>query len=71
MSRFFFLAQINKDFYDEVMRLEDSLPKKKFYLPKGVFKTVVMIFAMALGGLIIFGLMVLVLSGVDLAGWIH
>ncbi len=32
MSRFFFLAQINKDFYDEVMRLEDSLPKKKFYL---------------------------------------
>ena len=109
------------------LRLEDGLPKKKFYLPKGVFKTVVMIFVMALvsklihglfsseasflkwsfvvmalpgfflhyldaisddpdsgwkqtengrkiyryGGLIIFGLMVLVVSGVDLAGWIH
>jgi len=109
------------------LRLEDGLPKKKIYLPKGVFKTVVMIFVMALvsklihglfsseasflkwsfvvmalpgfflhyldaisddpdsgwkqtengrkiyryGGLIIFGLMVLVVSGVDLAGWIH
>jgi hypothetical protein len=109
------------------LRLEDGLPQKKIYLPKGVVKTVVMIFVMALvsklihglfsseasflqwsfvvmalpgfllhyldaisddpdsgwkqtengrkiyryGGLIIFGLMVLVVSGVDLAGWIH
>lgn len=109
------------------LHLEDGLPKRKIYLPKGVFKTVVMIFVMALlskmihglfssetsflqwsfvvmalpgfflhyldvisddpdsgwkqtsngrkiyryGGLIIFGLMVLVVSGVDLAGWIH
>ena len=30
------------------LSLEDSLPKKKLYLPKGVFKTVVMIFVMAL-----------------------
>ena len=30
------------------LSLEDNLPKKKFYLPKGVFKTVVMIFVMAL-----------------------
>ena len=30
------------------LSLEDNLPKKKLYLPKGVFKTVVMIFVMAL-----------------------
>ncbi len=30
------------------LSLEDNLPKKKLYLQKGVFKTVVMIFAMAL-----------------------
>ena len=30
------------------LSLEDNLPKKKIYLPKGVFKTVVMIFVMAL-----------------------
>jgi hypothetical protein len=30
------------------LSLEDGLPKKKLYLPKGVFKTVVMIFVMAL-----------------------
>lgn len=30
------------------LSLEDHLPKKKIYLPKGVFKTVVMIFVMAL-----------------------
>ena len=106
--------------------LEDNLPKKKLYLPKGVFKTVVMIFVMALasnmiegafsspeaflkwsfvvmalpgfflhyldaitdapesdwkttekgrkiyriGGVVIFILMVLVVKGVDIAGWI-
>jgi len=108
------------------LSLEDNLPKKKIYLPKGVFKTVVMIFVMALaanliegafsspeaflkwsfvvmalpgfilhyldaisdepetdwkttengrklyraGGVVIFMLMVLVVSGVDLAGWL-
>jgi small-conductance mechanosensitive channel len=108
------------------LSLEDNLPKKKIYLPKGVFKTVVMIFVMALaanliegafsspeaflkwsfvvmalpgfilhyldaisdepetdwkttengrklyraGGVVIFILMVLVVSGVDLAGWL-
>jgi hypothetical protein len=108
------------------LSLEDNLPKKKLYLPKGVFKTVVMIFAMALvsnmiegafsspeaflkwsfvvmalpgfflhyldaitdapesnwkitengrkiyriGGVIIFILMVLVVKGVDIAGWL-
>ena len=30
------------------LSLEDNLPKKKLYLPKGVFKTIVMIFVMAL-----------------------
>jgi hypothetical protein len=30
------------------LSLEDNLPKKKLFLPKGVFKTVVMIFVMAL-----------------------
>ena len=30
------------------LSLEDNLPKKKLYLPKGVFKTVIMIFVMAL-----------------------
>ena len=30
------------------LKLEDGLPKKKLYLPKGVFKTVVMVFVMAL-----------------------
>lgn len=30
------------------LSFEDNLPKKKLYLPKGVFKTVVMIFVMAL-----------------------
>jgi hypothetical protein len=108
------------------LSLEDNLPKKKLYLPKGVFKTVVMIFVMALvsnmiegafsspeaflkwsfvvmalpgfflhyldaitdapesnwkitvngrkiyriGGVIIFILMVLVVKGVDIAGWL-
>jgi hypothetical protein len=108
------------------LSLEDSLPKKKLYLPTGVFKTVVMIFVMALatkliegafsspeaflkwsfvvlalpgfifhyldaitdapesdwkitdngrkiyriGGVAIFFLMVLVVQGVDLAGWL-
>ena len=108
------------------LSLEDNLPKKKLYLPKGVFKTVVMIFVMALasnliegsfsspeaflkwsfvvmalpgfflhyldaitdapesdwkttengrkiyriGGVIIFIVMVLVVKGVDIAGWI-
>ena len=108
------------------LSLEDNLPKKKLYLPKGVFKTVVMIFVMALasnmiegafsspeaflkwsfvvmalpgfflhyldaitdapesdwkttekgrkiyriGGVVIFILMVLVVKGVDIAGWI-
>ena len=35
--------------------LEDNLPKKKLYLPKGVFKTVVMIFVMALASNMIEG----------------
>ena len=108
------------------LSLEDNLPKKKLYLPKGVFKTVVMIFVMALasnliegafsspeaflkwsfvvmalpgfflhyldaitdapesdwkttdkgrkiyriGGVVVFILMVLVVQGVDIAGWI-
>ncbi len=108
------------------LSLEDNLPKKKLYLPKGVLKTVVMIFVMALasnliegafsspeaflkwsfvvmalpgfflhyldaitdapesdwkttengrkiyrmGGVIIFIVMVLVVKGVDIAGWI-
>ena len=108
------------------LSLEDNLPKKKLYLPKGVFKTVVMIFVMALaanliegafsspeaflkwsfvvmalpgfilhyldaitdapetdwkttengrkiyriGGVVIFGLMVLVVKGVDIASWL-
>jgi len=108
------------------LSLEDNLPKKKLYLPKGVLKTVVMIFVMALasnliegafsspeaflkwsfvvmalpgfflhyldaitdaperdwkttekgrmiyrvGGVIVFILMVLVVKGVDIAGWI-
>jgi hypothetical protein len=108
------------------LSLEDNLPKKKLYLPKGVFKTVVMIFVMALasnmiegafsspeaflkwsfvvmalpgfilhyldaitdaperdwktteigrkiyriGGVVIFVLMVLVVKGVDIAGWL-
>ncbi len=108
------------------LSLEDNLPKKKLYLPKGVFKTVVMIFVMALvsnmiegafsspeaflkwsfvvmalpgfflhyldaitdapesnwkitengrkiyriGGVIIFIFMVLVVKGVDIAGWL-
>ena len=108
------------------LSLEDNLPKKKIYLPKGVFKTVVMIFVMALaanliegafsspeaflkwsfvvmalpgfilhyldaisdepandwkttengrkiyraGGVVIFTLMVLVVMGVDIAGWL-
>lgn len=108
------------------LSLEDNLPKKKLYLPKGVFKTVVMIFVMALasnliegafsspeaflkwsfvvmalpgfflhyldaitvapetdwkttekgrkiyrvGGVVVFILMVLVVKGVDIAGWI-
>jgi hypothetical protein len=37
------------------LSLEDSLPKKKLYLPKGVFKTVVMIFVMALASNMIEG----------------
>jgi hypothetical protein len=108
------------------LNLEDNLPKKKIYLPKGVFKTVVMIFVMALaanmiegsfsspeaflkwsfvvmalpgfvlhyldaisdepetdwkttdngrtiyrvGGVVIYILMVLVVAGVDIAGWL-
>lgn len=108
------------------LSLEDNLPKKKLYMPKGVFKTVVMIFVMALasnmiegafsspeaflkwsfvvmalpgfflhyldaisdapetywkttekgrkiyriGGVVVFILMVLVVKGVDIAGWI-
>jgi hypothetical protein len=37
------------------LSLEDNLPKKKLYLPKGVFKTVVMIFVMALASNMIEG----------------
>jgi hypothetical protein len=37
------------------LSLEDYLPKKKLYLPKGVFKTVVMIFVMALASNMIEG----------------
>jgi hypothetical protein len=37
------------------LSLEDNLPKKKLYLPKGVFKTVVMIFVMALASNMIQG----------------
>jgi hypothetical protein len=37
------------------LSLEDNLPKKKLYLPKGVFKTVVMIFVMALAANLIEG----------------
>jgi hypothetical protein len=37
------------------LSFEDSLPKKKLYLPKGVFKTVVMIFLMALASNMIEG----------------
>jgi len=37
------------------LSLEDNLPKKKLYLPKGVFKTVVMIFVMAVAGNLIEG----------------
>ena len=37
------------------LSLEDNLPKKKLYLPKGVFKTVVMIFVMALAANVIEG----------------
>ena len=37
------------------LSLEDKLPKKKLYLPKGVFKTVVMIFVMALASNLIEG----------------
>ena len=37
------------------LSLEDNLPKKKLYLPKGVFKTVVMIFVMALASNVIEG----------------
>jgi len=37
------------------LNLEDNLPKKKLYLPKGVFKTVVMIFVMAVAGNLIEG----------------
>jgi hypothetical protein len=37
------------------LSLEDTLPKKKLYLPKGVFKTVVMIFVMALASNMIEG----------------
>ena len=37
------------------LSLEDSLPKKRLYLPKGVFKTVVMIFVMALASNLIEG----------------
>jgi len=108
------------------LALEDGLPKKKLYLPKGAFKTIVMIFVMAyvsraiegsfsspetflkwnfvvmalpgfalhyldavtdspgtewrnspagrltyrVGGAVIFVLMVLMVQGVDLAGWL-
>ena len=108
------------------LALEDGLPKKKLYLPKGAFKTIVMIFVMAfiskaiessfsspetflkwnfvvmalpgfalhyldaitdspgtewrnspagrltyrVGGVVIFVLMVLMVKGVDLAGWL-
>ena len=31
------------------LKLEDGLPKKKMYLPKGVFKTVVTVFVMEIG----------------------
>jgi len=37
------------------LSLEDNFPKKKLYLPKGVFKTVVMIFVMALASNMIEG----------------
>ena len=37
------------------LSLEDNLPKKRLYLPKGVFKTVVMIFVMALASNLIEG----------------
>ena len=37
------------------LSLEDNLPKKKLYLPKGVFKTVVMIFVVALASNLIEG----------------
>jgi hypothetical protein len=37
------------------LSLEDNLPKKKLYLPKGVFKTVVMIFVMAFAANLIEG----------------
>ena len=37
------------------LSLEDNLPKKKLYLPNGVFKTVVMIFVMALASNMIEG----------------
>lgn len=37
------------------LSLEDNLPKKKIYLPKGVFKIVVMIFVMALAANLIEG----------------
>jgi hypothetical protein len=37
------------------LSLEDNLPKKKLFLPKGVFKTVVMIFVMALASNLIEG----------------
>jgi len=37
------------------LSLEDNLPKKKIYLPKGVFKTVVMIFVMAFAANLIEG----------------
>jgi hypothetical protein len=37
------------------LSLEDNLPKKRLYLPKGVFKTVVMIFVMAFAANLIEG----------------
>jgi hypothetical protein len=37
------------------LSIEDNLPKKKFYLPKGAFKIVVMIFVMALAANLIEG----------------
>lgn len=37
------------------LSLEDNLPKKKLYLPKGVFKTIVMVFVMALASNVIEG----------------
>ncbi len=37
------------------LSLEDNLPNKKLYLPKGVFKTIVMIFVMALASNMIEG----------------